>query len=129
GDRDWLRERIAASPVPIRYLGVLPWEGVLDEVRSAWVGVLPFPAARDMAPVQAVTGLEHMAVGRPLVATDLEGARSLVEDGVNGLLVPPGDPEAMAKGISAVLSDPELAAAMGAESRRRVRLFDAGAVR
>jgi glycosyltransferase involved in cell wall biosynthesis len=127
-DRAWLRRAIESAAAPVRYLGVLPSERVQDEIRRAWVGVLPFPRARDMAPVQAVTGLEYLAGGRPIVATDLEGARSLVEDGVNGFLVPPGDAEAMAKGISAILSDPQRAVAMGGESRRRARLFDAGPV-
>jgi len=64
--------------------------------------------------------LEAAACGRPLVATDVPGSRELVEDGTNGLLVPPGDPDALASAILALIESPERARAMGEEARARV---------
>jgi|GEM_PF-869374 len=64
--------------------------------------------------------LETMASGRPLVVTDNPGLSDYVEHGVTGLLVPPEDPVAMANAIETLLADPDRAAAMGREGRRRV---------
>lgn len=51
---------------------------------------------------------EALACGVPVVATATEGARSLIEDGVNGLVVPVGDVRALAAAVSALLVDEEL---------------------
>jgi glycosyltransferase involved in cell wall biosynthesis len=58
-----------------------------------------------------------MAAGAPVVATAVGGIPSLVEDRVNGLLVPPGDAEALAGAIREVLTRPELAASLAAAGR------------
>jgi len=50
--------------------------------------------------------LEAMAAGKPVVITDVGGARELVEDGKTGLLIPPGSAEAIARGVTALLGDP-----------------------
>lgn len=57
--------------------------------------------------------LEAMAAGKPVVATAVGGVPELVEDGVTGILVPPGETEALAGGILRVLSDPGLRESMG----------------
>lgn len=72
-----------------------------------------------------VTLIEAAACGRPAVATDVGGVRSVVVDGVNGLVVPPSDPAALAGAVEAVLGDPARAAAMGAAGRARSDLFSA----
>jgi glycosyltransferase involved in cell wall biosynthesis/acetyltransferase-like isoleucine patch superfamily enzyme len=64
--------------------------------------------------------LEYMAAGRPVVATAVGGSVHLIEDGVHGLLVPPGDPGALAGAVRRLLDDPALAARLGAAARRRV---------
>ncbi len=55
-----------------------------------------------------LVGLEALAAGTPLVATDVRGLRELLTDGENALLVAPGDPEALAAAIIRVLDDFEL---------------------
>jgi glycosyltransferase involved in cell wall biosynthesis len=62
--------------------------------------------------------LEALASGLPLVASDIPGTRELVRPGVNGFLVPPGDPAALAAALAALLADPTRRAAMGQASRR-----------
>ena len=61
--------------------------------------------------------IEAMACGRPVVSTNVGGLRWTVRDGVDGLLVPPNDTEALATACVALLSDVELANRMGAAGR------------
>jgi glycosyltransferase involved in cell wall biosynthesis len=64
--------------------------------------------------------LESMAAGLPVVATRVGGTPEIVEDGVTGLLVSPGDPEALAAAISKLLQDRTRARHLGQSARRRV---------
>jgi glycosyltransferase involved in cell wall biosynthesis len=64
--------------------------------------------------------LEAMAQGKPVVATAVGGVPELVVDGECGLLVPPGNPDALAVALRRVLDDRELAARLGEAGRRRV---------
>jgi len=64
--------------------------------------------------------IEAMALERPLVATDVSGASEQIDAGITGHLVPPGDPLALSAAILKILSDPEAAARMASEARRRV---------
>lgn len=61
---------------------------------------------------------EALVCGVPVVATATEGARSLVGDGVNGLLVPVGDAGALAAAVTSLLADEGRRLALGAEARR-----------
>lgn len=71
----------------------------------------------------ALTLLEAMAAGLPVVATDVGGNREVVLPGETGTLVPATDPAALAAAILATLSDPIRAAAMGAAGRARAAQF------
>jgi glycosyltransferase involved in cell wall biosynthesis len=66
--------------------------------------------------------MEYMAAGRPVVATRVGGVPDLVEQGVTGLLVEPGDPDSLATAILSLLQDPERAIAMGEKGRERRRV-------
>jgi glycosyltransferase involved in cell wall biosynthesis len=69
--------------------------------------------------------IEAMALGLPVVGADGGGVREIVEDGVTGLVVPPGDVEAMSQAMVEILSHPNEARDMGAAGRERAsRLFD-----
>ncbi|MEW6441263.1 MAG: glycosyltransferase family 4 protein [bacterium] len=63
--------------------------------------------------------MEACALGKPVVATDVRGTREIVEDGVNGLLVPAKDPTRLAHAIRTVLSDDAQADAMGRAGRAK----------
>ncbi|HKT36614.1 MAG TPA: glycosyltransferase family 4 protein [Nitrospira sp.] len=66
------------------------------------------------------TLLEAAACGKPLVATDVPGCREIVSHGINGLLVPPRNPTALATAIDSLLSDATLRAKMGQAGREAV---------
>ena len=69
--------------------------------------------------------MEQMAAGLPVVATRVGGVPDVVEDGVTGLLVDPGDLDALAAAIGELVDDPERARAMGERGRERQgREFD-----
>ncbi len=94
-----------------------------------------YHAAADVA-VSPATGqesfgivlVEAMAAGVPVVASDIAGYREVVRDGVDGLLVPPNDANALAAAIRRVLSEPELAATLAAAGRTRAETFSWQAV-
>ena len=63
--------------------------------------------------------LEAAAAGRAIVATDTPGCREVVEDGVEGLLVPPGESAALATALRRLIGQPDERKAMGAAGRAR----------
>ena len=63
--------------------------------------------------------LEWMAAARPVIATHVGGLPDLVEHGVTGLLIPPGDADALAKAVEYLLAEPARAEAMGRAARDR----------
>jgi glycosyltransferase involved in cell wall biosynthesis len=68
--------------------------------------------------------LEYMAAARPVVVTDVGGAREAVVDGVTGYIVPPASADTMAEKVVALLSNSGLSRVMGLSGRERVtRLF------
>jgi phosphatidylinositol alpha-mannosyltransferase len=109
--------------------------------RTVLLGTVPhdelprYHAAADVF-VSAATGqesfgivlIEAMAAGVPVVATDIPGYRDVVRDGVDGLLVPPGDPDALAGALDRVLSEPDLARALARAGRARAETFSWDAV-
>ena len=64
--------------------------------------------------------LEYMAASRPVVVTDVGGAREAVEEGVTGFVVAPGDDRALGERVALLLSEPERARRMGGLGRRVV---------
>jgi glycosyltransferase involved in cell wall biosynthesis len=67
---------------------------------------------------------EAMAAGRAVVSTSVDGCREVLEDGVNGLLVPPGDATALAVALERVLADHALRAALGDAALAASRWYD-----
>lgn len=82
------------------------------------VDIFVLPSLFEGLPISV---LEAMAAGRPVVATDVEGTREAVVAGESGILVPPGDPVALANAISTVLHDDELRARLVKAALERVR--------
>ncbi|HPP12062.1 MAG TPA: glycosyltransferase family 4 protein, partial [bacterium] len=64
--------------------------------------------------------LEAMACGLPVVATKVSGTVDVIEEGVNGFLVEPGNPEALAEAMAGILKDEGLAYRMGQANRKKI---------
>jgi len=67
--------------------------------------------------------LEAMAAGKAVVAGATDGPRLLIEDGRDGVLVPPGDVDALVEALAALLEEPERRARLGEAARRRAAAF------
>lgn len=69
----------------------------------------------------SLTTVQAMACGLPVIATRCGGPEEIVEDGVTGVLVPAGSPEALASAIDRLMAEPAARAGLGTAARRRVR--------
>lgn len=67
--------------------------------------------------------LEAMAAGKPVVASEVDGPRILIRPGVDGLLVEPGDPQALAGAVAGLLDDPVRRADLGARASAAAERF------
>ena len=105
----------------IRLLGGLPQHKVAKAISECEIFVLPSVIAPDgqMEGIP-VALMEAMAAGKPVVATSISGIPELVEHGVSGLLVEPGDAQQLASAIRTLLDDADLRARLGANGRARV---------
>ena len=111
-------------PPGVQWLGEVSHDTVLALFGSARAVVVPSVWA-DPCPTVV---LEAMAAGRPVVAAASGGIVDMVLDGRTGLLVPPGDSDALASALSDVLRHPQKAAAFGVAGRERAREFAVSAV-
>jgi glycosyltransferase involved in cell wall biosynthesis len=91
--------------------------GHVDDIRTVWAQshVAVLPSRREGLPKSL---LEAAACGRPLIATDVPGCREIARKGINALLVPPDDSEALAKTIETLMNDRNLRARFGKASRK-----------
>jgi glycosyltransferase involved in cell wall biosynthesis len=99
----------------IEFLGYRSQAEVAEELARTDVFVLP-----SFAEGVPVVLMEAMAAQVPVVTTRIAGVPELVEDGVSGLLVPPGDSDAFTAALDALLADPDRRQALGAAGRRKV---------
>jgi glycosyltransferase involved in cell wall biosynthesis len=72
--------------------------------------------------------MESMAMGRPIIASRIGGLTDLVEEGVTGFLVPPGDSNALRQAIELLLANPNLREQMGRAGKNKVVKFQASTV-
>jgi glycosyltransferase involved in cell wall biosynthesis len=109
GDRD------PANPASIPVSEIADWKrrhgiellGHVEDIRQVWAAAhfAVLPSRREGLPKSL---LEAAACGRPMVATDVPGCREIARPGINAILVPPDDPEALADAIERLATDVQL---------------------
>jgi glycosyltransferase involved in cell wall biosynthesis len=102
-----------------RQPGIL-WPGHVEDVREVWreaaIAIVPSRGGEGLPRAM----LEAAACARPLIASDVPGCRHFLRHEIEGLLVPPGDAEALSSAIARLAGDADLRLRMGEAARQRV---------
>ena len=106
-----VRDRVSVIPFVVR-----------DEMPSLYAksDIFVFPSLVEGMPL---TLLEAMATAMPVVTTNVCGMADVVEDAVNGLLVPPADAESLAEALARLCSSAELRRQLGRQAQETMRLY------
>lgn len=110
------REVLDGLPDNVVYEGTSLPGGVADAMRRADLFVLP-----TIEDSFALVVFEAMATALPVVTTTHAGASELIEDGLDGLIVPPGNAEALAESIGRLVEQPELRHRLGEAAYQKVQ--------
>ncbi len=108
----------------VRALGPMSHRLAIEALRRSLFTVVPSLLPETFG----LVALETAAAGKPIVASDIGGLTDVVIDGETGLLVQPGNREALATAMRALLSDAGLRGRMGGAARLRANDFGADAV-
>jgi phosphatidyl-myo-inositol alpha-mannosyltransferase len=122
-DRHTQDKAMAMVPPRLRpdlvFVGAVPQADLPSYYASADVFCAPSVGGESFGIVLA----EAMAIGLPVVCSDIGGYRDVVHDGTDGLLVPPRDPEALAAALGGLLDNPARLAAMGEAAAAAARRY------
>jgi glycosyltransferase involved in cell wall biosynthesis len=117
-----------ALPDRVTFTGALPLEEVPAWIRGTDIAVAPYPRLEPFyfSPLKV---LDAMACGVANVASDIGQVPELIRNGETGLLVPPGDPEALARALRTLIDDAPLRARLGRQGLAQARTKHAWADR
>ncbi len=120
-ERDRLSQEIAARKLEsaVHLTGAVPPESVSHWLAQMDVAVAPYPPSKDFyfSPLKVY---EYMAAGLPVVASNIGQISEIIDDGVNGLLVPPGDATALADALEQLWRSPLLRIRLGDSARAKI---------
>jgi len=100
----------------VEFIGLVENARLPDYYRIANAFVIPTVRVEGLPLIE----LEAMSSGCPVIASDIGGIPSAIEDGVDGILVPPGDEGGLAKELERVLNDADFAHSIGDAARNRI---------
>ena len=114
-----LRQKLEALSEELRVRDNVIFAGFRSDIKEilSAIDILVIPSLLEGFPM--VT-LEAMAMAKPIVATNIDGITEQIRDGVDGILVPPKDPSALAEAVMRILNDKELARSIGLAARKKV---------
>jgi glycosyltransferase involved in cell wall biosynthesis len=104
-----LQDLLRSRPVNVEWIPWVEYAQLPDELRRAGCALGIFGTSDKARRVIPNKAFQALACGVPLVTADTPAARELLNDGASALLVPPGDPEALAEAVRRVLTDSDLA--------------------
>lgn len=114
-------KRIRSQNIPdVFFTGYAPYGDLPRYYKTA--DIVCFPATGRES--QGIVLLEAMAVGKPIVATNIAGYSSVLTNGVEGISVPPKDPEQLAAAILKLIKDKQLRQQMGERGIARAKQYD-----
>ena len=111
--------RIHGLEHAVHFTGAVAPDQIPGLLTTMDVAVAPYPDSKDFyfSPLKV---LEYMAAGLPVVASRIGQIASLIQDGRNGLLCPPGEPAALGRALEKLMADPALRRTLGNAARRTV---------
>jgi glycosyltransferase involved in cell wall biosynthesis len=112
-----LEPLLESRPGNVEWIRWVEYDRLPDELHRAGCALGIFGTSDKARRVIPNKAFQALACGTPLVTADTPGARELLADGESALLVPLGDPEALADALRRLATDPELARALGAAGR------------
>jgi phosphatidylinositol alpha-mannosyltransferase len=115
----WYRSQAKRAPCEVRFLGELSLREIPRAYRSASVFVAPSTGQESFG----IVHLEAMASGVPIVASDIEGYREILDAGREALLFANGDADSLAGAVVQVLTNELLAREMGALGRKKAERY------
>jgi glycosyltransferase involved in cell wall biosynthesis len=114
----WLQAELARdAPPALSWVRWVPYERLGAEVAASSICLGVFGTSEKAARVIPNKVWQAMAAGRAVITADTPAAREVLEDGRSALLVPPGDPDALAGALIRLAGDPGLRARMGEAAR------------
>lgn len=99
----------------VEYLGSVYLNDLVKYYQKSSIFVCP-----SLSEPFGIVNVEAMSCGTPVIASNIEGIRDIVEDGRNGILVPPNDPIKLAEAIEYLLENEDIRIRLGREGRKKV---------
>jgi len=104
----------------VRLLGDVPHGEMPSLYRAADVTLIPSVSSAGVVEATSIAALESMALGVPVIASNIGGLAELIQDGCTGLLVPSADPQAIARAVVRLLDDLTWRAEIARQARQYV---------
>jgi glycosyltransferase involved in cell wall biosynthesis len=129
-ERERIQARLngSAGPLEVHVPGRRSHEEVLRQIAGSDACVFPFPSRPELDHIYPIKVYEYLAMGKPVVASDLPGIRTIIRHEENGLLFRDGDAEALGSALERVLRDGGLRSALARRARSSVEPFDWGRI-
>lgn len=129
-DARWLSKEITEHKLfsTLQWIGEVPHQEALDHIRASSVCLFTFPRHKVTDFIFPVKIFEYMALGKPIVSTNLRGVNRILRHESNALLFEPGDPDGLARAVERLFRDPILGHRIGNEAKENVKAYSWSAI-
>lgn len=125
-DHEWFEARVRSIGLTacVKVIGPLTHRETLKRVAQADVGLCLLRPIGDYPYTYPIKLFEYLALGKPVVATDLPGTREIIRDNENGLLIPAENAAALAEALRRLAQDQALRQRLSAQAREDAKQYD-----